>query len=258
MRTPLVVGNWKMHESIKQAEKLVVQLKKFLGKEIKHNQPIVICPPFTALEEVHKRIKNTTLQLGAQNMHHESEGAYTGAIAPRMLKEVGCKYVILGHSERRRYFHETNLDVNRKVHTALQYKFIPIICVGETSWDRQHHKQNRVIAKQMSACLWGVDVNDAHKLVIAYEPLWAIGTQHTATPAQAQEMHAFIRKKLKNKYGTRTANKIKILYGGSVNPKNVISLVTQPDIDGVLVGGASLKPRSFAAIVKNVAVLNKK
>ncbi|HIH42685.1 TPA: triose-phosphate isomerase [Candidatus Woesearchaeota archaeon] len=239
-RIPLIAGNWKMNKTNSEAVELVKRLK-VLVKSIKANDcEIVVCPPFTALSDVAKELKGTNIYLGAQNLHFEDSGAFTGEVSAQMLKEIGCKYVIIGHSERRQLFGETNAAVNKKIFAALKQGLKPIVCVGETLSERERDKTKDVIKKQITESLANVDVN---KIVLAYEPIWAIGTGKTATPEQAQEVHAFIRSLIKSE-STR------ILYGGSVKPDNIKELMKQKDIDGTLVGGASLDAESFAKIVK--------
>lgn len=211
---------------------------------------VAVCPPFVNLEAVRQVIAGTPVQLGAQNMHHEEAGAYTGEVSAAMLKAVGCRYVILGHSERRQYFGETDEGINRKIKRALQHALVPIVCVGETLEERQAEQAAAVVTRQVRAALDGVALASAEALVIAYEPVWAIGTGHTATPEQAQEMHALIRRLLIEQYGEALGGALHILYGGSVKPSNAADLFGQPDVDGGLIGGASLKAADFAAIVR--------
>lgn len=211
---------------------------------------VAVCPPFVNLEAVRQVIAGTPVQLGAQNMHHEEAGAYTGEVSAAMLKAVGCRYVILGHSERRQYFGETDEGINRKIKRALQHALVPIVCVGEMLEERQAEQAAAVVTRQVRAALDGVALASAEALVIAYEPVWAIGTGHTATPEQAQEMHALIRRLLIEQYGEALGGALHILYGGSVKPSNAADLFGQPDVDGGLIGGASLKAADFAAIVR--------
>ena len=244
----LVAGNWKMHTDREEA----IRLAKAVVAEVGDPGPIqvAVCPPFVNLEAVRQVIEGTPIRLGAQNMHHEEAGAYTGEVSAPMLKSVGCRYVILGHSERRQYFGETDEGVNRKIKRALQYELIPIVCVGETLEERQAGQAAAVVERQVRAALDGVALHSAEALVIAYEPVWAIGTGHTATPEQAQEMHALIRRLLIDQYGEAIGRALHILYGGSVKPGNAADLFAQPDVDGGLIGGASLKAADFAAIVR--------
>jgi triosephosphate isomerase len=211
---------------------------------------IVVCPPFTALSAVARILVGRNVALGAQNMHWEEEGAYTGEISPRMLKEAGCRYVILGHSERRHYFHETDQMVNKKLKAAIAWGLTPIVCVGEVLEEREAGITNGVVGSQIEGSLAGLDPEELAKIVIAYEPVWAIGTGRTALPEDAQQVNSLIRGLLAEKAGKIVAAAVRIQYGGSVKPENITSLMFQPDIDGALVGGASLHPDTFAAIVK--------
>lgn len=238
-RIPLIVGNWKMNKTSSEAVELVKKLK-VLVKNVKANKSqIVICPAFTALSDVAKELKDTNILLGAQNLYFEEYGAFTGEVSAQMLKEIECKYVIIGHSERRQLYGEINAVVNQKIFAALKHGLIPIVCVGETLAEREKNKTKEIIKKQITESLKDIDVN---KIVIAYEPVWAIGTGKTATPEQAQEVHALIRSLIKS-------NSTRILYGGSVKHDNIKELMAQKDIDGALVGGASLDAESFAKIV---------
>ena len=202
---------------------------------------------------ISKVIEGSRIELGAQNMHPETEGAYTGEISPVMLKEFGCRYVVLGHSERRAYFHESDVVVNQKVKTALKYSLIPILCMGETLEQREAKRHFEVVKAQLEDSLVDVSKEEMIKTVIAYEPVWAIGTGITASPEQAEQMHSYIRRLLNEKYGNEVAQKIWLLYGGSVKPDNISNLISKPNIDGGLVGGASLKAESFSQIVANAA-----
>ncbi len=244
----LVAGNWKMHTDREEA----IRLAQALVDEVGDPGPVqvAVCPPFVNLEVVRQIIEPTPIRLGAQHMHEEEAGAYTGEVSAPMLKAVGCRYVILGHSERRQYFGETDAAVNRKIKRALQYGLVPIVCVGETLDERQAGQAAAVVERQVQAALDGVTLASAEALVIAYEPVWAIGTGHTATPEQAQEMHALIRRLLIDRYGESIGRALHILYGGSVKPGNAADLFAQPDVDGGLIGGASLKAADFAAIVR--------
>jgi len=214
------------------------------------NADIIICAPFTSLETVGKKLAGTPVKLGAQNMYFESAGAYTGEISAGMLKSCGCEYVILGHSERRQFFGETNVIVNKKVLKALDEGLKPILCIGENLQEHEDKLTESVIEEQLTACLQHVSEEGMTNVVIAYEPIWAIGTGKTATSQQAQDMHAVIRKHLAAKYGQAVADSISILYGGSVNAANAKELFSCPDVDGGLVGGASLKSREFTDIIK--------
>ncbi|MEO0091401.1 MAG: triose-phosphate isomerase [candidate division WOR-3 bacterium] len=245
MRIPLIAGNWKMNKSPNEAQEFAQALVEALLEEPKAE--VLICPPFTALPVVADVIKNSNIRLGAQNMHWETKGAFTGEISGEFLKELGCQYVILGHSERRQYFAETDMIINKKIHTALQIGLKPILCIGETLAQRENNQTLSIIKSQLDT---GLDnINDISNIVIAYEPVWAIGTGKTATPTQAEEVHNYIRNNIAQKWGNHIADKIRIIYGGSVIPENIDTLMAQPDIDGVLVGGASLKLESFLRII---------
>ena len=246
-RKSIVAGNWKMNKSVGDARDLVKDICRDLAEY--REVDVVLCPPFTALAGVGELIGETLIKLGAQNMHWEGNGAYTGEIACPMLRDLYCHYVILGHSERRSYFGETNEIVNRKLHAAISGNLIPIVCVGETLEERDGGQANAIVQQQVEQSLAGLNA-ESPELVIAYEPVWAIGTGRTATPEQAQEMHANIRRWLEPIFGADRAQKIRLQYGGSVKPENAQELFGQPDIDGGLIGGASLDARSFIEIVK--------
>lgn len=248
-RRPIFAGNWKMYKTVHEAEKLVKDL--LLELPDLSNVDVVLCPAFTALYKVAEMVSNTSVRVGAQDMHWEPEGAYTGEISATMLRDVYCRYVIIGHSERRQYFGETNESVNKKAKAALAASLRPIICVGETLDQREKQDFKAIVRTQVTESLKGISADLAEELVIAYEPVWAIGTGKTASPAQAQEVHAIIRKTLNDIFSDKLGNKIRIQYGGSVKPANIAELISQPDIDGALVGGASLDARSFAAIVNS-------
>lgn len=237
-----------MHKTVKEAVRTVEELRKEIGnlEEVE----VVVFPPFTALSSVRKVIEGTAIALGAQNMHEEEKGAYTGEISPSMLLDAGCEYVILGHSERRQCFREKDSQINKKTKKALSSGLIPILCLGERLKERKDGKAKEIVSVQLRRCLEGVNLKDGEKLVIAYEPVWAIGTGETATPEQAQEMHHFIRITLEELLGKEIAYSMRIQYGGSAKPDNIKGLMCQPDIDGALVGGASLEATSFARIIK--------
>jgi len=245
MRIPLIAGNWKMNKKPSEAKEFAEQLKEALG--IKVNVEILICPPFTALSQVAWMLRDSNIKLGGQNMHWETKGAFTGEISGEFLVECGCQYVILGHSERRQYFGETDEVVNKKIVTALSLNLNPIFCIGESLAEREANQTFDVIKKQLDGGL--INITNISNIVIAYEPVWAIGTGKTATPEQAKEVHAFIRETITQKFGKDSANDLRILYGGSVTPENIDSLMLQDGIDGVLVGGASLKLESFLRII---------
>ncbi len=270
-RIPLIAGNWKMNKTSSEAVELVKKLKTLVKDVDPKKREIVVCPAFTALcsvawelngckvndkDDNNKKISNKSrenktnnISLGAQNLHFEDAGAFTGEVSAQMLKELGCRSVIIGHSERRQLFSDTNQSVNKKIFAALKHGLLPIVCVGETLQERENNKTKEVIRKQISESLKGIDLtnvdknNNFNKIVIAYEPIWAIGTGKTASPEQAQEVHTFIRSLIRS-------DSTRILYGGSVKPDNISSLMKQKDIDGALVGGASLDAESFAKIVK--------
>jgi len=246
-RRPILAGNWKMNMTATQARELASKLIPLVASV--KDRDIVLGPPFTALSAVADTIMGTNIGLAAQNLHWEDKGAFTGEISADMLLDSGCKYGIIGHSERRQYFGETDETVNKKVKQALKKGLMPILCVGETLAEREAGKLNEIISRQVTGGLKDISVDDMKKIVIAYEPVWAIGTGKTATPEQANEVHALIRQKVKALYNADIAEGIRIQYGGSVTPENVSQLMAMPDIDGALVGGASLKPESFAALV---------
>lgn len=237
-----------MYKTIDEALALVFYLKEaFLHEK---NVDVAVAPPFTALKAVCDQIKDSIIQLSAQDTFWEESGAYTGEISPVMLRDVGCRYVIVGHSERRRYFRESNEMVNRKIKATLNPGLVPIVCVGESLEEREKDYTFKVIERQINECLYNVFADEVKSLIVAYEPIWAIGTGQTATDAQAQEVHQFIRQLLSSLYDADLANIIRIIYGGSVTPHNIGGLMAQPDIDGALVGGASLNAQSFIDIVR--------
>ena len=246
-RRPILAGNWKMNMTATQARELALKLIPLVSGA--KDRDIVLGPPFTSLSAVAETIKGTNIGLSAQNLHWEDKGAFTGEISADMLLDSGCKYVIIGHSERRQYFGETDETVNKKVKQALKKGLLPILCVGETLAEREAGKLNEIIGRQVTGGLKDIPASEMAKIVVAYEPVWAIGTGKTATPEQANEVHALIRQKVKALYNADIAEGLRIQYGGSVTPENVSQLMAMPDIDGALVGGASLKPESFAALV---------
>jgi triosephosphate isomerase len=250
LRIPLIAGNWKMYKNVDEAAELAATLKNVLKDVPTDKSEVAICPPYTDLQAVASVIKGTNIRLGAQNMYAAQEGAFTGEISPLMLRSVGVHYVILGHSERRQYFKETNEEINKKIKMALEYGLFPILCVGERLEEREKGLTFDIIKDHVLGGLSGITKDKATNIVIAYEPVWAIGTGKTATPDQAQEVHKFIRSTLTSLYDAPTAETIRIQYGGSVKPDNAKTLMNMPDIDGALVGGASLKADSFEAIVK--------
>ncbi|MBU1099886.1 MAG: triose-phosphate isomerase [Bacteroidetes bacterium] len=249
MRKNVIAGNWKMNKDLNESVVLISEIinsTKGLGS----NVGIIICPPFTSLETANALLKNSDVALGAQNMHYESGGAYTGEITANMLRAVGCKYVIVGHSERRTLFGETNEIINKKLKSAFNSGLYPIFCIGETLEEREGEITEQVVEKQIREGLAGIVENDFAKIIIAYEPVWAIGTGKTASPEQAQEVHKFIRKLISELYSAVLADSVTIQYGGSVKPDNANELLSQPDIDGALVGGACLQADSFIEIIK--------
>jgi triosephosphate isomerase len=247
MRTPLLAGNWKMYKTTGEARELVEGLLHGLGDV--SDRKVLVCPPFTALHTVRDLVQGTPIALGAQDVYIEPQGAFTGAISPVMLRDLGCTYVIVGHSERRAIFGEGDELIGKKVRTALAHDLTPILCVGETKPQRDAGEAETIVVAQVRAALAGMTPDQIGQIVIAYEPVWAIGTGDTATPADAQAMHATIRQTLGELAGADVAAAINILYGGSVKPDNIDDLMAQPDIDGALVGGASLKADSFLRIV---------
>jgi triosephosphate isomerase len=247
-KIPFIAGNWKMYKSEQEAVSLVQALAE-AGRDLVQSEMVVI-PPFTALSEVRKAIGDSSLQLGAQNCHWEDEGAFTGEISAAMLKASGCIYVVLGHSERRQFFGETDKTVNKKIMAVLRHGLFPIMCLGETLDQREKGQTLSVVDSQLTGGLAGLSKDEFNRVIIAYEPIWAIGTGLTATPQQAQDVHAFIREKIAEKYGNESASCAIILYGGSVKPANAYTLLKEKDINGALVGGASLKVDSFTEITK--------
>jgi len=248
-RKLIIVGNWKMNKTVAEALDLVADLKRSLAniKEV----DIVVCPPFTALSDVSKAILDSNIRLGAQNMSEHPYGPYTGEIAAGMLKEFSTRYVILGHSERRQHQHETDDLIGKKALAAHRAALKPIVCIGETLADREGGKTQKVLETQLRGCLAGISKAQMEETIIAYEPVWAIGTGKTASAQQAQEAHAFIRNLLGKLFDDTLARRVRLQYGGSVKPANARELMSLPDVDGALVGGASLEPRSFSDIVKN-------
>ncbi len=249
MRRTIIAGNWKLNKTVAEAVRLADELKELVAHQT--DVDIVVAPPFTALTAVNEVIASSHIQLAAQDVFWEDSGAFTGEVSPGMLIDIGCTYVIIGHSERRQYFGETNDNVNRKVKAALARGLTPIICVGEQLEEREAGKTEAVIAAHVAGATVGLTNDELLSIVVAYEPVWAIGTSKTATPAQAQEIHKFIRELLVTVGTDDIAARTRIQYGGSVKPENVAELMAQPDVDGTLVGGASLEVGAFAQIVKN-------
>ena len=249
MRKTLIAGNWKMNKGIAETADLINALKAQLAAENPH-RIIVVCPPFTSLVTASNLLKGSPIKLGAQNMSEHDEGAYTGEVSWKMLKSAGCEYVIVGHSERRQYFAESNQLINLKAKKALAAGLRPIICVGETLNEREKGITDQVVTTQVTGVLQGLSASDMDRVVIAYEPVWAIGTGRNATPDQAEEVHKLIRELLKQQFGQSVSENVLILYGGSVKPDNAADLLVQSDIDGALVGGACLKADSFVEIIQ--------
>jgi len=247
-RKRIIAGNWKMNKGVSESQTLAEDIKRELAEcsEVE----VVLCPPFTSLQTVADVVGETAIKFGAQNMHWESSGAYTGEVSAMMLRSLYCHFVILGHSERRTYFGETDAIVNKKAKAALAATLIPIVCVGETLEERQAAKHMSVVRTQVEGSLEGIAPADLKKVVLAYEPVWAIGTGLTATPEQAQEMHAFIRSVLREMSNSDVADSVRIQYGGSMKPSNAAELLAKPDIDGGLIGGAALEAKSFVELVR--------
>jgi len=248
MRTPFVVGNWKLHKTITESLALVTELKNQLGAV--KGVAVGVAPVFTALAAVAKRLEGSSIATCAQDCHWEASGAWTGEVSAAHAADAGATWVIVGHSERRQFFGDTSDSVGKKARAVLAAGLGAIVCVGESLAERDAARTLGVVDDQLAAALAGIDATSAAKLVIAYEPVWAIGTGRTASPAQAQEVHAHLRKRLAERFGAEAADVIRIQYGGSVKPSNAEALMAEPDIDGALVGGASLEAADFVAIVK--------
>jgi triosephosphate isomerase len=248
MRKPVIAGNWKMYKLLAESVDTALALKPLVANA--NHCEVVIAPVFTAVKTVADRLDGSNIRVSAQDCAVQNEfGAHTGEIAPAMLKDAGCSHVIIGHSERRQFYGETDDSVNKKARAALAARITAIVCVGEHLNEREAGKAKSVIKTQLVKGLDGLTVADMERIIIAYEPVWAIGTGKTATPEQAQEMHGHIRQTVAETHGRETADKVRILYGGSVKPDNIAALMSQPDVDGALVGGASLEAESFARIV---------
>lgn len=254
LRKFLIAGNWKMNKNAAEAVDLVKEIQSGAGDDF--TVSTLVCPPFTALESVGKMMSGSSVQLGAQNMHPAASGAFTGEISAEMLRHLYVTHVILGHSERREYFRETDAFVNEKALAALEGSLKPIVCVGETLEQREANQTLEVVKTQIQGSLAGVPAGKADQVIIAYEPVWAIGTGKTATPEMAQEVHALIRGLLKEQFGEGAAQKVRILYGGSMKPENAEELLSLPDVDGGLIGGASLTARSFLKIIETAVKLS--
>ncbi len=249
MRNKVIAGNWKMNKDVFETADLINGLKKSITAK---NVEVIVCPPFTSLVVAQQLLKGSAIRLGAQDVSVHDDGAYTGEVSVNMLKSVGCEYVIVGHSERRQYFHESNELINQKAKKVLAAGMRVIICVGETLEEREKEITDKVITAQIKGVLAGLSESDLERVIIAYEPVWAIGTGKNATPRQAEDVHQLIRKLVGQLYSWNVAEKIIIQYGGSVKPENAKELLSQADIDGALVGGACLKPDSFAGIISPV------
>ncbi|MBI5556598.1 MAG: triose-phosphate isomerase [Deltaproteobacteria bacterium] len=245
-RRPLLAGNWKMHTTVAEAEELALAIA---GTPIPADRDVMVAPPFTALAAVRRIVADSAVLLGAQNVCWEEKGAFTGEISPPMLKDLGCTLVIVGHSERRHVFGESDAMINRRATGALRHGLIPVLCIGETLAERESGQTFQVLELQLLGGLRGIPPAEAERMVIAYEPVWAIGTGKTASVDQAQEVHFFVRGLLAEMYEKNIATQIRILYGGSVNPENIDALMSQDDVDGALVGGAALKAESFRRII---------
>ena len=247
MRRPIIAGNWKMYKTAREAVQFMEQFTPLVRNS--NHCDIVIAAPFTVLAEVVKAAQGSNIAIAAQDLFWEAEGAYTGEVSAQMLVDVGCFYSLVGHSERRQFFGETNQTVNKRTRAALGANLGPIVCIGETQAEREANQTQKVIQTQFHEGFAGLTAADFSRIILAYEPVWAIGTGRTATPAMAAEVHQYIRQLAEGTFGETTAKNLRILYGGSVKPDNIKGLMTQAEIDGVLVGGASLKADSFASIV---------
>lgn len=252
MRTKVVAGNWKMNKTLSESKKLAKQIVKKVANKSLKNTRVIIAPTFVNLERVVKRTKNTVVEIAAQNMHFEKNGAFTGEISADMLQSIGVNIVILGHSERREYFNETDTLLAKKVNTALANSMEVIFCFGEVLEDRKTNDHFKVVESQIKNALFHLKEKDWKNIILAYEPVWAIGTGETATPEQAQEIHAFVRKIVAEKYTKKMADKISILYGGSVKPTNAKEIFSKTDVDGGLIGGAALNAEDFEAIINAI------
>lgn len=246
-RKTIIAGNWKMNKTLSETRAFAEELKPLLGKP--NWCEVVLCVPYVNIQAAVRLFKECRVSIGAENCHYESHGAYTGEVSPEMLKELGVKYVVIGHSERRQYYNETDFTVNKKVHAALEAGLYPIVCVGESLEQRETGITDEWIALQVKSALYGVPADKLRRCIIAYEPIWAIGTGKTATAEQAGEVCTNIRATIRSLYGARVARSVTIQYGGSMNPKNAAELLAQPDIDGGLIGGAALKPDQFVDII---------
>jgi len=254
-RTPMIAGNWKMHLTSKEAADLAAAIKKGLDPDLKHE--VLLAPTFTNLHAVKAALAGSKIILSSQDVAWEEKGAFTGAVAPSQLIDAGCTAAIIGHSERRKVFLETDEMINKKMKAAIKANLIPVLCIGETLEERESQRTYRVLETQLNGAFAGITAAEAAKVVIAYEPVWAIGTGKTATPDQAQDAHVFVRKQMERIYGKPYAEAVRVLYGGSVKADNVDELMAQPDIDGALVGGESLKADKFLRVIHFQAVLSR-
>jgi len=248
MRKPIIAGNWKMNLTLEEAKSFVQELEGLIPAQEQVDS--VLCVPFTHLSGLLEQVKNTPIAIGAQNMHFEEKGAYTGEVSPVMLASLGVQYVIIGHSERRQYFNETDETVNKKAHAAFKHQLTPIICVGEDLEQRETGATKTIVKEQVEKALAGLSSEQVTKLVIAYEPIWAIGTGKSSSVADANEVIGYIRQVVEDQYDQQVSSQVRIQYGGSVNPENIAEYMAESDIDGALVGGASLKPDSFLKLVE--------
>ncbi len=255
MRKITIAGNWKMYKTLRDGQELVVALRRELYNI--ENVEIIVCPPFTSIAYLADALETSNIKVGAQDLYWAEEGAFTGEVSAAMIKDAGCSYVIIGHSERRAYFGETNESVNKKIKAALKHGLTPIVCVGETLTEREAGKTFNVIENQIREGFKELSEEDFIKIIVAYEPVWAIGTGKTATPLQAQEVHKYIRELIQKIYNEESAANLIIQYGGSVKPDNITELIKQPDVDGALVGGASLDAASFGTIIKKASEVKK-
>ena len=249
MRTPVVAGNWKMNLTAAQGRELVDGIRH--GLSFPGRVEVIVAPPFLLLEALAVRLKDSYIALAAQNLHHEEKGAFTGECSAAQVRDAGADYVIIGHSERRQYFQETDALVNKKIHAAFGHGLTPIVCVGETLEERERGDTELVIRNQVIDGLRGLDAVQTTRLIIAYEPVWAIGTGRSATPDQVAQVHGFIRRLLAELFGVPVSGQVRVLYGGSVKPDNCLELLSLPDVDGALVGGASLKAADFISIIRS-------
>ena len=254
-RTPMIAGNWKMHLVSGEAAELAAAIRKGLDPDLKHE--VLLAPTFTNLHAVRAALAGSPIFLSSQDVAWEEKGAFTGAVSPAQVKDAGCTHAIIGHSERRKIFLETDEVINKKMKAAIKAGLVPVLCIGETLEERESQKTYRVLETQLNGAFAGISAAEAAKVVVAYEPVWAIGTGKTATPEQAQDAHVFVRKQLERIYGADYAGAVRILYGGSVKADNVDELMAQPDIDGALVGGESLKADKFGRVIHYQPVLGK-